>query len=193
MTSVSGNVQPTVLGFCYPTPVLAAHREPAAKTVITARDTRWLRGTRKSISLLGGVLGAIEASEAGAEDAILIRDGVVAEGTSSNVFVVTTEGQGRMRIATPSLESAPILAGVTRDLLIEAAPEIEVRTIHQSELERASEVMLAGTLTMVTSVLAIDGRKVGDGTIGPAARMLLDRLVGAIRSRRGAEAAVAGR
>lgn len=178
----TGKVKPTVMGFCYATPPLGSHTEPATKRVITARDTRWLRGAMKSISLLGGVLGAIEASEAGADDAILVRDGVVAEGTSSNVFIAGTDRDGTMRIATPSLQSAPILAGVTRDLLLDAIPEIEVRSISQRELESATEIMLVGTLTMVTSILAIDGKTVGSGAVGPAARRMLQRLVEVIES-----------
>ncbi len=179
---LGGEIRPTVMGFCYPTPALESHAEPASKRVITTRDTRWLRGAMKSISLLGGVLGAIEASEAGTDDAILIRDGIVAEGTSANVFLAIPGAGGSVRLATPSLQSAPILAGVTRDLLLAAMPTIEVRSIGQQELAEASEVMLVGTLTMVTSLLSIDGRAVGDGRVGPAARRLLRTLTDVIRS-----------
>ncbi|HLO40397.1 MAG TPA: aminotransferase class IV [Phycisphaerales bacterium] len=173
---LTGRVTPTVMGFCYATPPLSGHLKPAAKRVITTRDTRWLRGAMKSISLLGGVLGAIEASEAHTDDAILIRDGIVAEGTSSNVIVAWQDDDGATRIATPSMQSAPILAGVTRDLLLDSVPEIESRVIGQRELSRASEVMLTGTLSMVTSIVEIDGRAVGSGKPGPVAQRLLDAL-----------------
>ncbi len=172
-----GAMRPIATGFCYPTPALEACTVPAIKRVITARDTRWLRGAVKSISLLGGVLSAIEAHDAGVDDAILIRDGLVAEGTSSNVMIAVAGAGGEMRLATPSLESAPILAGVTRDLLLETLPRIEVRAITAGELLGASEVMLMGTLTMVTSVAEIDGRRVGDGVPGPASGALLRTLV----------------
>jgi D-alanine transaminase len=173
---LTGPVTPTVMGFCYATPPLSSHAKPASKRVITTRDTRWLRGAMKSISLLGGVLGAIEASEAGTDDAILIRDGIVAEGTSSNVIVAWEDAHGTTRIATPSMQSAPILAGVTRDLLLDAVPEIESRVITQRELLEASEVMLTGTLSMVTSLVEIDGRPVGNGKPGPVAQRLIDQL-----------------
>ncbi|MBL8963922.1 MAG: aminotransferase class IV [Phycisphaeraceae bacterium] len=167
---------PTILGFCYATPTVDSHQAPAPRRVITVRDTRWLRGTMKSISLLGSVLAAIEAAEAGTDDAILIRDGVVAEGTSSNVFVALRDASGRPRLATPSIQSAPILAGVTRDILIDRVPSCEVRTITADELAAADEVMLVGTLTMVASVVEIDRVPVGDGAPGPAASMLLGVL-----------------
>ncbi|HRJ50303.1 MAG TPA: aminotransferase class IV, partial [Phycisphaerales bacterium] len=83
---------------------------------------------------------------------------------------------GRPRLATPSIQSAPILAGVTRDILIDRVPSCEVRTITADELAAADEVMLVGTLTMVASVVEIDRVPVGDGAPGPAASMLLGVL-----------------
>lgn len=178
---------PTVFGFCYATPPIDAHGSPAARRVITCRDTRWLRGTMKSISLLGSVLAAIEAAEAGGDDAILVRDGVVAEGTSSNVFVASRDATGRPRLATPSIQSAPILAGVTRDLLLDRIPSCEARVITAEELEHADEVMMVGTLSMVCSVVEIDGRPVGSGSPGPAAEMLLGELRDVIRREQSSE------
>lgn len=177
----TGKMTPTVMGFCYATPPLESHTSPATKQVIAARDARWLRGHVKATSLLGGVLSAIEASEAGMDDAILIRDGLLTEGTSANIFIARDGPGGETRVATPSLESAPILAGITRDLLLEAMPTIEVRAIPARELALASEVMLVGTLTMVTSIVGIDGKAVGQGKPGPAANALLATLVEAIR------------
>lgn len=173
----AGPMMPTVMGFCYPTSGLAQNAAPAVKRAVISQDTRWLRGRVKSISLLGGVLAAIEAHEHGADDAILVRDGLVAEGTSSNVFVALEDGFGGTRIATPSLQSAPILAGVTRDLLLAADPAIEERSISVRELVEAREIMLAGTLSMVTSVVEIGGRPVGTGRPGPCAAGLLELLL----------------
>jgi D-alanine transaminase len=148
-------------------------------------DTRWLRGQMKSISLLGSVLAAVEADEAGADDAILVRDSLLAETTSANVILALPGRDGSTELVTPSLDSVPILAGVTRDLLIEAAPahglEIVERAIHLEELARASEVMACGTLTMITSIVHLDGRAVGAGAAGPMARRLMGMLLQAIR------------
>jgi D-alanine transaminase len=150
------------------------------------QDTRWLRGQMKSISLLGSVLAAIEADETGADDAILVRDGLVAETTSANVVLAVPRADGTTELVTPSLESVPILAGVTRDLLIEAAPRhgltILQRAVYLEELRSATEIMALGTLTMVTSVVKLDGRAVGQGTPGPVARRLMEVLHGAIRA-----------
>lgn len=177
---VKGDVTPTVVGFATPVASVRSCVIPDCRRVSLRPDTRWTRGHLKSISLLGGVLAALEADEAGNDDAIMERDGVVSEGTATNVFL-SIGG----RLVTPSLESAPMLAGVTRALLLEADASIEVRPVTVDELMRADEVMLVGTKSMVASVVAIDGKPVGGAAArgmkaGPEATKLLAALVRAI-------------
>lgn len=182
--------RPTVMGYCTPLPELpraglwAGGRDapvPATKAASVQADLRWLRGQVKSISLLGNLLASVAAAERGGEEAILVRDGLLTEGSYTNVFIVTPAGPGeRGRVVTPSLESAPILAGVTRDILIDLDPAIEQRAVRAAELESASEVILVGTTTLVTSVPSLDGRRVGTGEPGPHARRLLGLLLDAI-------------
>ncbi|GJQ28966.1 MAG: aminotransferase [Phycisphaerae bacterium] len=175
------NLPPTVFAFATPTPSLAHYAAVPAKHCISTPDTRWLRGHVKSISLMGGILAGYEAHEAGADDAILVRampDGraYAAESTSANLLIVTPHGE----IVTPPLDHAPILAGVTRDLLLDAARAagltITQRPIPREELADAREVLLCGTLTMVTAVTHLDGHPVGEGHPGPVATRLLDLL-----------------
>ena len=167
--------RPTVFAYASALPGVHEYTEPLACSASTVRDTRWLRGHVKSTSLLGNVLGTIEAIEHGADDAVFIRDGLLAEGTSTNVFVAL-DGV----VVTPTLESAPMLGGVTRALLIESAPSIVQRPVTVEELHRAEEIMLVGTISMVRSVTRLDGKPVGDGRVGPSARGLLRALVEAI-------------
>lgn len=175
-------MKPTVFGYCAPQPSLDSFKEPPRKTAVTCEDKRWLQGHLKCTSLIGNVMASMEADAAGAEDAIFVRDGLVAEGLATNVIVVDRNG----RIATPSLTSVPILAGVTRAILLDEAEDIEERPMRIEELSTAVEVILTGTTTMVTSVVKLDDRKVGDGTPGPVARRLLRRLCDAIRTGRDA-------
>src|SRR5690606_2807780 len=87
---VPGAGPPTVFGYAAPLPALPpadATLRPATRRVALLTDGRWLRGRLKSISLLGSVLAAIEADEAGCDDAILVRNGLVAEATASNVVI----------------------------------------------------------------------------------------------------------
>jgi len=180
---------PTVFGYCTPlAPIDWANPAPATKRASLQPDLRWLRGTLKSISLLGNVLAAIDAHhQHQAEEALLVRDvagrQVLTEGTYTNVMLVTAEGT----LVTPALPGrtpdspfAPLLAGVTRRLLLRVAPRIVERPVDQHELAAAREVMLVGTTTMVTSVTHIDASPVADARPGPLARALMAALVGAI-------------
>ena len=180
------DMTPTVFAYCSPQPSIESCVMPGAKAADTMRDSGWEMGRLKSISLMGNVWCAMHADAAGADDAILIRegrgenDGLVGEGLATNVVVVTRDGE----VCTPSLDSVPILAGVTRAILLRERPEIRERAVGASELREAREVMLIGTTTMVASVTRLDGRPVGDGKPGPVACSLLRTLVDAIRSRR---------
>ncbi len=177
------DMKPTVFAYCSPQPPLETFVTPVAKSVVTLRDIRWELGRLKSISLMGNVWCAMKADAAGAEEAILLRggeEGLVGEGLATNVVIVTRGGE----VCTPSLESAPILAGVTRAILLRECPEINERAIRAVELRDAREVMLVGTTTMVARVSRLDGRVVGEGAPGPVAMRLLRTLVEAIRSGR---------
>jgi len=189
---LTGPVRPTVFAYAVPAPGLDACDQPASRTAGLLRDTRWLRGACKSISLLGSVLGAVEAAERGCEDAIFVRDGLVAEATASNVLAALPSGAPGagtggasaipgVALVTPDLRSTPILEGVTRAILLGAGLGIVERPLRAEELAVAREVMLLGTMSMVTAVTALDGRPVGDGRIGPVARRVLAVLVGEIR------------
>ena len=199
----AGPMPPTVFGYCVPTQSLESYGEPLTATAIVAPDMRWGRGHVKSTSLMGNVLSCVEASEHGAHDVVFVRGELVAEGSASNVILAVPEGAGAdravpggagTRVVTPSLDSVSILDGVTRRMILAKAPEIEVRAVSRRELERASEVILVGSTAMVTSVLRLDERVVGDGRPGPVARRLMTLLVEAIdadvRSRAPAAACV---
>jgi D-alanine transaminase len=186
-----GPMTPTVFGYCSAQPPIEKYVTPPTVSAAVRPDTRWHRGHLKSISLLGGVLAAIEAEEAGAGDAIMVRDGLVTEGTATNVILALPGPGGRVELATPSLESASILAGVTRALEVEKGPGIVSRPVREEELAKASEIMLVGSTSMVTSVVKLDGKPVGDGKPGPQAHRLLRSLVEIIRQDLGFERASA--
>lgn len=178
----AGPITPTIFGYCSPQPPMAKFEEgPGAVTASVRPDTRWTRGHLKSCSLMGNVIAALEAADAGAQETILVRGGLVAEASASNVLVAMTRKGGALEVATPSLESVSILGGITRALLIDEFPEIVCRAVRVEELPRAAEVMICGSTSMVTSVTVIDGRPVGDGKPGPVARRLLAGLVNAIK------------
>jgi D-alanine transaminase len=144
-------------------------------SVITQPDVRWLRCDLKTVQLLPNVMARQAATEAGASEAIFVRDGVITEGTHTTVFGVIS-GVLRTHPANHL-----VLPGVTRDVVIELAREIGVevceRAIGVNDLAQATELFLTGTTTDVTPVLSVDGRRIGDATPGPIARALLERLL----------------
>jgi len=181
--------RPTVLAFCTPTPGLGSFTAVPEVSACTVADERWHRGLMKSTSLLGNVLAAREASRRdGSVEAILVRDGLLAEACACNVVLAVSDEQGESRLVTPSLDSVPILAGVTRRVLMERVPDIRAEPVKADLLHHASEVILLGTMAMVTSVTRLDGRPVGGGIPGPHARRLLDALRSAITNERDAAA-----
>jgi len=162
-------VTPTVYGFAAPfaNPV---EKWAAGVKVITVPDQRWARCDIKSISLLPNVLANQLAQEAGAHEAVLVRDGFALEGSLSNFAVVM---DGVLRTAP---RSNYILPGVTRLVALGlcAAMGIPVREFPaaESELRCAQEAMLFGTTNEVMPVVQINDRKVGDGQPGPITRQL---------------------
>ncbi|MGH7131195.1 MAG: aminotransferase class IV [Phycisphaerales bacterium] len=183
----AAGMKPTVFGYCSALPPIDLEKPtPAIKSVAIRADLRWSRGDVKCVSLLGNVLEALAAhAEYGADEAILVREvggqKLVTEGTYTNVVLVHGHGAGaKMEFVTPALDSAPMLCGITREILCEVEPRIVQRPVLASELMIVNEVLLIGTTTMVTSVTRLDGRPVGDGQVGPGARELLRVLTGVI-------------
>jgi D-alanine transaminase len=140
-------------------------------TVITRPDLRWGRCDIKSVNLLPNVLANQEAHEAGAWEAAFVRDGVLTEGTHTNVFAVLDA------TVVTHPEGPRILGGITRNTVLELARDeglrVEERPVLLAAVARATEVFLTGTSAEVMPVTSIDGRAVGDGRPGPIARRLL--------------------
>jgi D-alanine transaminase len=171
--------------------VTAARRRPPSEAavqrgvrVITTPDIRWRRPDIKSVSLLPNVLAKQQAIEAGADEAWFVDgQGRVTEGSSTNAWIVT----GPAEVVTRPLDH-DILAGVTRQAVIDAARESNIRVIERcftvEEARRAPEAFLTSTTSYVMPVVAMDGEALGNGRPGPVTRLLLDayrrRLAGAV-------------
>lgn len=146
--------------------------------VVTLSDLRWARCSIKSLNLLPNVLAKQEANDAGALEAILVKDGLVTEGCSSNVCLVR-DGN----IITPAL-SDRLLAGVTRSVVLELARKngilVDEREVPEEELTRADELFLIGTMIEVLPVSRLNGVPVGDrmpGTVTQAVRDAFQRCI----------------
>lgn len=139
--------------------------------VVTTSDIRWARCDIKSIALLPNVLANQKAKAAGAQETIFIRDGVLLEGSQSNLFGVR---DGTL-ITYPA--SNYILAGITRAEVIDLARELEIPVkegpLYAEEFDKFDELFLTGTTTEVMPIVTVDGRQVGNGRPGPVAKRLL--------------------
>jgi D-alanine transaminase len=183
------NTRPTIFGYCAPQPPLTDQSTPPVKRAMTLRDIRWEMGWLKSTSLMGNVICAQRADERRCDEAVFHRDGLITEGLATNVVLALPNKSepGGVDLVTPSLESAPMLAGVTRQILLKVEPRLRERPIRVEELASAMEIMFLGTITTVASAIELDGKKIGDGVPGPHARRLLSVLIEAIRAGRDME------
>ena len=156
--------EPTVFVMAW----VAKPRDPqiAARGIaaVTLEDNRWHRCDIKAIALLGNVLLRQQAEDAGAGESILIRDGVLTEGSSTNPFLVK-DGE----ILTPP-KSNQVLPGVTRDLVLELARGARIpcaeREIAAGELKTADEIWISSSSREVQPITRLDGKAVGDGLPG---------------------------
>ena len=139
--------------------------------VIAVKDERWARCDIKLTGLLPNILAREKARRAGVDDAIFVREGWVAEGTSTNVFAVCNDV-----LVTP-LADHRILRGITRDAVLTLARERKVNTAERdlsiSDLKAAPEVFLTSTTMEVLPVVEIDHLPVGTGQVGPMTKRLL--------------------
>lgn len=137
---------------------------------VTVPDIRWLRCDYKTLNLLPNVLAKQQALDAGAQDAILHRDGVVTECSASNIMLVK-DGT----VVTHPADNF-ILHGVTRAVVLRLARAAEIaveeRPFTVRELLDADEAFITGTTVEVTPVVRVDGRPIGSGAAGPVARRL---------------------
>jgi D-alanine transaminase len=144
----------------------------AGISVITVDDFRWGACDIKSTSLVANVMLKQQATDANVEDAILVKDGMVSEGTASNVFI-TKNGV----IITPPT-GYRLLPGITRDLVIEIANNnailVEEREIREAELFDADEIWMTSSTREIAPVIRLNGEKVGSGGAGDMWKRIVD-------------------
>lgn len=162
---------PTLVMFTQSKPGLADN--PAAKRgikVISIEDQRWARRDIKTVQLLYPSMCKMAAKKAGADDAWLIEDGFVTEGTSNNAYIIKNGS-----IITRAL-STDILHGITRAAVLRFAEDAQMRVEERSftldEAQDADEAFITSASTFVMPVIDIDGTQIGDGTPGPLAKRL---------------------
>jgi D-alanine transaminase len=147
---------------------------PLAKrgmNIIGLPDLRWGRSDIKTTQLLYACMAKEQAKAQGADDAWLVKDGWVTEGTSNNAFIITHDGA----VVTRELSRA-LLPGITRGALIALVKEhdlrLEERAYTLEEAQGAAEAFITSSTSFVYPVVTLDGQPVGDGKPGTLTRRL---------------------
>jgi len=156
--------EPTV--FAMSTPLEPVDPELlAGVAAMTVEDIRWKWCNIKTIALLPNILMRQQAIDAGATEALMLREGYVTEGTASNIFIVTGA-----TVVTPPKNNL-LLPGITRDLVVELCRSNGVscleEPVSEEQLRRADEIWLTSSTREILPVTRLDGEVVGDGTPGP--------------------------
>lgn len=156
--------------------VLAEHKAPVYDTGGLRLVTASVRRPGPDVldpkihhnNLINSILAKIEANVAGADDALMLDGrGFVAETNATHLFAVIDDV-----LCTPYAVACP--EGITRATVCALTPVV-VRDISLAEMYAASEVFCTGTMGEIAGVVDIDGRPIGDGTIGPVTRDLAAR------------------
>lgn len=159
-------LEPTLVLFTQTRPLIDTPVARNGLKIVSIPDLRWGRCDIKTVQLLYPSLGKMEAKSRGADDAWMVRDGVVTEGTSNNAFIVTKNGA----IVTRPL-SHEILPGITRAALMAysaaSGTPVEEREFTIEEARDAAEAFITSASVFVGPVISIDGIELSGGKPGP--------------------------
>ena len=157
---------------------------PAATTglkIAFVDDIRWGRRDIKTVQLLAPSLCKMAAKALGCDDAWMVEDGHITEGTSNNAYIVTKDGA----IVTRNLSNS-ILHGITRAAVLQLAAEAQIRVEERAftpdEARDAQEAFVTAASSFVMPVVEVDGVTLGNGKPGPIAKRLRELYVAQARA-----------
>ena len=175
------NVKSTLVMFTQSKDILGSKLVEKGIKVISIDDLRWGRRDIKTVQLLYPSMGKMMAKSAKCDDAWMVEDGFVTEGTSNNAYIVVDN-----KIITREL-SNDILHGITRNSVLryaeEAQMEIEERPFSVKEVLAADEAFITSASTFVMPVVEIDGEPIGEGRPGRVSRRLREIYIEESRKR----------
>lgn len=139
-------------------------------TAITMPDLRWGHCDIKTVNLIPNTMAASQAERAGVDMAIFVRDNMITEGASYNIYMVKNN-----EVYTAPLSNG-LLPGVTRKHLTQLLPEIGLKLNEESfsleQMYGADEVFASSTSTHPAPIVRIDGKTVGKGKVGPVSKSI---------------------
>jgi len=157
-------VMPTVFAVSSPWPLIPRAQLENGTAAVTHADERWLHCDIKSTSLLGNVLMKQFAIEHDATETVMLRNGLLTEGSSTNIIIMRSG-----KLVAPQKTNL-ILPGITYDAVFDIARAhgmpCEVRPVAEAELRSADEILLSSSGREVLAITRLDGEPVGDGKPG---------------------------
>jgi len=158
------NVEPTAFAMSNPLHAVPADYKSKGIAAITVPDIRWQNCHIKAITLLPNSLLKQQAQDAGAQEALLIRDGYMTEGSASNAYAII---DGKIYTAP---KDEKVLPGITRELVLELAASANIpvkeQAVSEQQLRDADEIWVSSSTKEVLPVTMLDGVAVSSGNPG---------------------------
>ena len=157
-------IKPTVLAFTQEKKILESDSAKNGIKVMTLEDMRWKRNDIKTTQLLYASMAKSEATAKGFDDAWMLRQGYVTEGSSNNAWIIRSKN-----IMTRQSDNL-ILSGITRAVVLECAKKLDYEVITKNftkvDAESADEAFMTSATGLITSVIKINSSQIGDGKPG---------------------------
>ena len=157
-------IKPTVLAFTQEKIIIDSESAKNGIKVMTLDDMRWKRCDIKTTQLLYASMAKTEATEKGFDDAWMIRQGYITEGSSSNAWII------KGKIIMTRLSDNLILSGITRDAIFKCAKdlgyEVVSKNISLQDAQSAHEAFITSSTACVMPVVKINTNQIGDGKPG---------------------------
>jgi len=168
-------IEPTVLAFTQEKKIIDSESAKNGIKVMTLDDMRWKRCDIKTTQLLYASMAKTEATEKGFDDAWMLREGYVTEGSSSNAWII--KGKTIMTRQSDNL----ILSGITRDAIFKCAKdlgyEVVTKNITLPDAQSASEAFITSATACVMPVVKINASQIGDGKPGKFVTALREEYI----------------
>ena len=168
-------IEPTVLAFTQEKKIIDSESAKNGIKVMTLDDMRWKRCDIKTTQLLYASMAKTEATEKGFDDAWMLREGYVTEGSSSNAWII--KGKIIMTRQSDNL----ILSGITRDAIFKCAKdlgyEVVTKNITLPDAQSASEAFITSATACVMPVVKINANQIGDGKPGKFVTALREEYI----------------
>jgi D-alanine transaminase len=157
-------IKPTVLAFTQEKKILESDAAKNGIKVMTLEDMRWKRNDIKTTQLLYASMAKSEATAKGFDDAWMLRQGYITEGSSNNVWIIRSKN-----IMTRQSDNL-ILSGITRAVVLECAKKLNYEVITKNftkvDAESADEAFMTSATGLITPVVKINSSQIGDGKPG---------------------------